>query len=86
MVQSMMGYAHLPDTFWGYAVEIIVYILNNVPSKSVSKTPFELWKGHKGSLQHFRIWGCPTHVFSHKPKETRTAFEGVPICRLSQRN
>ncbi|KAA0054281.1 gag/pol protein [Cucumis melo var. makuwa] len=32
----------------GYALEIAIYILNNVLSKSVSKTPYELWKGRKG--------------------------------------
>ncbi|KAA0040701.1 gag/pol protein [Cucumis melo var. makuwa] len=32
--------------------ETAIYILNNVPSKSVSETPYELWKGHKGSLRY----------------------------------
>ncbi|KAA0037250.1 retrovirus-related pol polyprotein from transposon tnt 1-94 [Cucumis melo var. makuwa] len=26
------------------------------------ETPYELWKGRKGNLYHFRIWGCPAHV------------------------
>ena len=43
-------------------MESAVHILNNVPSKSVSETPFELWRGRKSSLSHFRIWSCPTHV------------------------
>ncbi|KAA0067449.1 gag/pol protein [Cucumis melo var. makuwa] len=42
MVHSMMSYAQLPSSFWGYVVETAVHILNNVPSKSVSETPFEL--------------------------------------------
>ncbi|KAA0033023.1 gag/pol protein [Cucumis melo var. makuwa] len=42
MVRSMMSFAQLPDSFWGYALETAIYILNNVPSKSVSKTPYEL--------------------------------------------
>ena len=51
----MMSFAQLPDPFWGYAVETATYILNMVPTKNVSKTPYELWKGRKGSLHHFRI-------------------------------
>ncbi|TYK04057.1 gag/pol protein [Cucumis melo var. makuwa] len=51
MVRSMMSYAHLPSSFWRYAVENAVHILNNVPSKSVSETPFELWRGHKPTLK-----------------------------------
>ncbi|EXC25220.1 hypothetical protein L484_003433 [Morus notabilis] len=37
-----------------------------VPSKSVPKTPLELWNGQKLSLRHIRIWGCPTHVLRQK--------------------
>ncbi|KAA0050328.1 gag/pol protein [Cucumis melo var. makuwa] len=68
MVRSMMSFAQLPDSFWGYALETTIYILNNVPSKSVSGTPYELWKGHKDSLRHFRIWGCSAHVLLQNPK------------------
>ncbi|KAA0049915.1 gag/pol protein [Cucumis melo var. makuwa] len=68
MVRSMMSYAQLPSSFWGYAVETAVHILNNVPSKSVSETPFELWRGRKPSLSYFRIWGCPAHVLVTNPK------------------
>ncbi|TYK03644.1 gag/pol protein [Cucumis melo var. makuwa] len=69
MVRSMMSFTQLPDSFWRYALETTIYILNNVPSKSVSETPYELWKGRKGSLRHFRIWGCPAHVFVQNPKK-----------------
>ena len=69
MVRSMMSFAQLPDPFWGYAVETATYILNTVPTKSVSETPYELWKGRKGSLRHFRIWGCPAHVLLQNPKK-----------------
>ncbi|KAA0051169.1 gag/pol protein [Cucumis melo var. makuwa] len=50
-------------------IETAVHILNNVPSKSVSETPFELWRGRKSSLSHFRIWGCPAHVLVTNPKK-----------------
>ena len=44
----------------------MAYILNVVPSKSVPKTPLELWNGRKVSLRHFRLWGCPAHVLKNK--------------------
>ncbi|KAA0066736.1 gag/pol protein [Cucumis melo var. makuwa] len=56
-------------SFWGYAVETAVHILNNIPSKSVSETPFKLWRGCKPSLSHFRIWGCPKHMLVTNPKK-----------------
>ncbi|KAA0062900.1 gag/pol protein [Cucumis melo var. makuwa] len=54
MVRSMMIFAQLSDSFWGYALETAIYILNNVPSKSVSETPYELWKGRKGIVSRYQ--------------------------------
>ncbi|GJV45254.1 retrovirus-related pol polyprotein from transposon TNT 1-94 [Tanacetum coccineum] len=50
MVRSMMCRATLPISFWGYALETAAHILNLVPTKKVSKTPFEMWKGKRPSL------------------------------------
>ena len=66
MVRSMMSYSSLPIPFWGYSLQTAVYILNVLPSKSIQKTPLELWNGHKPSLRLFRIWGCPKHVLKGK--------------------
>ena len=41
MVRSMMGVATLSIFFWGYAFKIVCLVLNNILSKSVSKTPYE---------------------------------------------
>ena len=43
MVRSMMDKADLLKSFWGYALETVVYILNRVPSKSVEVTQHEIW-------------------------------------------
>ena len=39
MVRSMMSYSDLPNSFWGHALEMAAYVLNLVPSKSVTTTP-----------------------------------------------
>ncbi|TYK16841.1 gag/pol protein [Cucumis melo var. makuwa] len=65
MVRSMMSYAHLPNSFWGYAVQTAVYILNCVPSKSVSETPLKLWNGRKGYPKGTR--GC----YFYDPKDNK---------------
>ncbi|GJY10796.1 putative RNA-directed DNA polymerase [Tanacetum coccineum] len=62
MVQSMMCRATLPISFWGYVLETVAHILNFVPTKKVSKTPFEMWKGKCPSLGHIKIWGCEVFV------------------------
>ena len=50
MVRSMIGFSTLPKYLWGYALQTAIYILNRVPSKSVEKTPYKLWKRKKPSL------------------------------------
>ena len=45
MVRSMMSLSTLPLSFWEYALETSAYILNMVLSKSVPKTPMEMWTG-----------------------------------------
>nr|AMY96445.1 gag/pol protein [Momordica dioica] len=75
MVRSMMSYADLPDSFWGYARERERAILNRVPSKSVEETPYELWYGRKSSLSFLKIWGCPAHVKKLQPKKLEPRSE-----------
>nr|GFB64379.1 retrotransposon protein, putative, Ty1-copia subclass [Tanacetum cinerariifolium] len=45
MVQSMFNLTTLPLSFWDYALEYDVRILNMVPTKKVDKTPYEIWHG-----------------------------------------
>ena len=71
MMRSMMSRCNLPDFLWGDALKTALYILNRVPSKSVPKTPFELWTGRKPSLNHLRVWGCPAEVKIYNPFETK---------------
>jgi transposase InsO family protein len=68
MVRSMMVQANPPITFWGDALLTVVYILNRVPSKSVSSTPYELWNNRKPNLSNLRPWGCVAfvHDMSHQ--------------------
>ncbi|KAK0574738.1 hypothetical protein LWI29_028303 [Acer saccharum] len=64
-----------PQQNGGYALQTAIYILNDVPSKSVPKTPHELWTGRKPSLQHLRIFGCPAHVLKGKTEKMESRSE-----------
>ena len=72
MKRSMMSRSNLPEYLWGEAIKTATYILNRVPSKSVPKTPFELWTNRKPSLNHFRVWGCPAEVRIYDPSQKKT--------------
>ncbi|KAL8519248.1 hypothetical protein ACS0TY_010259 [Phlomoides rotata] len=83
MIRSMMSYTDLPKSFWDMLWKTSAYILNLVPSKSVPKTPSELWTGRKPSLRHIRIWGCPAYVLDEEtdkldPRWELRLFVGYP--------
>ena len=42
MVRSMVSFTDLPVSFWGYALQTTVHILDRVPSKLVNQTPYEI--------------------------------------------
>jgi hypothetical protein len=43
-------------------IKIAIHILNRVPNKSVSKMSYELWTGHKPSLNYLQVWGYPVEA------------------------
>ena len=55
MVRCMLVNSSLHEFSWGEALKTAAYILNQVPSKFVPKTPYELWSQKKPSLYHFHI-------------------------------
>ncbi|GKF02976.1 retrotransposon protein, putative, ty1-copia subclass [Tanacetum coccineum] len=55
MVQSMMNLTTLPKSFWGYALESAVCILNMVPTKKFKRTPYEIWHGKAPKLSYLRV-------------------------------
>jgi hypothetical protein len=66
-------------------VKTVIHILNRVPSKSVSKTSYELWTGYKPSLNYLRVWGCSAEakIFNPnagklEPKTVSYHFIGYP--------
>jgi len=57
MVRCMLSHSTLPDFLWGEALKTAAYILNHVPSKSISKMPYELLTGKKAYLEAFSSVG-----------------------------
>jgi GTP-sensing pleiotropic transcriptional regulator CodY len=55
MVRSMLSYSTLPISLWMEALKTVIHILNQVPSKSVSKMSYELWTGHNPSLNYLCV-------------------------------
>ena len=83
MVRSMMCQTELPLYFWGHALLTAAYTLNVVRSKSVEKTPYELWTGKIPDLSFLKIWGCGAYVkrlmtTKLEPQADKCFFIGYP--------
>ncbi|KAL4295903.1 hypothetical protein GQ457_12G010770 [Hibiscus cannabinus] len=83
MVRSMMSHTELPTSFWGYALETSAFTLNHVPSKSVQKTPHEMWTGKRPNMSFMKVWGCKAYEKHHmstklEPKSHKFMFVGYP--------
>jgi hypothetical protein len=85
MVCNMLSNSTLPLSFWMEALKTDAHIINHVPSKSVSKTPYELWIGRKPSINYLHVWGCPAEakIFNSQlrkldPKTISCYFIGYP--------
>jgi hypothetical protein len=77
MVRSMLSYSTLLIGLWMEALKNVIHILNWVPSKSVSKMPYELWTRRKPSLNYLWVWGCPTEAKIFNPNAAKLECKTV---------
>ena len=61
----MLTNSSLHEFLWVNVLKTTTYILNQVPSKFVPKTPYELWSHKKPGLRHFHVWGYKVKVRLH---------------------
>lgn len=59
MARSCLKSMKLPSFLWGEAVRHSVYILNRLPTKSLSgRTPYEAWTSKKPDLKFVKVFWC----------------------------
>jgi hypothetical protein len=53
----------LTDIFWTQVVYTLVHIQNRVLLRNnTDKNPYELWKGRKTNVKHFRVFGSKCYI------------------------
>ena len=63
MARSYLKEMKLPMMLWGEAVRHSVYVLNRLPTRSISdQTPYEAWTGLKPNIGHICTFVCVTHM------------------------
>ncbi|PKA66252.1 Retrovirus-related Pol polyprotein from transposon TNT 1-94 [Apostasia shenzhenica] len=84
----------LPKYFWAEAVNTACHVVNRVTVRSVlRKTPYELWKGRKPNISHFRVFGCKCFVLNNgkddlgkfDPKADEAVFLGYSLTSKAYR-
>ena len=65
-------------------LQTTIYIINLVTSKSILKTPLELWSGRKPSLRHTYL-GLFSTCAEKKDREARITYGSMHVCRISKR-
>ena len=71
-----MVQANLLISNQGDALLTAAYILNRLPSKSVSSTPYELWTGKKPDLNNLRPWGLIGYVHNTSHRHGKLGLRG----------
>src|SRR5258705_12590830 len=75
MCRCMLLDAGLDKKYWGEVILTATYLQNRLPSRSVEKTPYELFHGHKPDLRGIRVFG--SKVYAHIPKQKRRKLDDV---------
>ncbi|GJZ38286.1 retrovirus-related pol polyprotein from transposon TNT 1-94 [Tanacetum coccineum] len=84
MSRTMLNEQSLPQKFWCNAVDTSTYILNRILIRAIlGKTPYELLRGRKPTLDYFRVFGTKCFIFNTKdylakfdPKSYEDVFLG----------
>ena len=64
--RTLLAGAKLPQYLWAEAVATACYVQNRtLINKAAMKTPYELWRGRKPSVSHFRTFGCTCYVLNN---------------------
>ena len=67
----MLIESNLPRKFWAEAINTSCYIINRAMVRNSSKKiSYEMFKGKKPSLAHFRIFGTRCYVHINDKKNT----------------
>nr|GEU68040.1 hypothetical protein [Tanacetum cinerariifolium] len=84
MSRTMLNEQSIPQEFWCNTVNISTYILNRILIRPfLGKTPYEIFKGKKPSLEYFKVFGSKCFILNTKnyltkfdPKSTEGIFLG----------
>ncbi|GJS78549.1 retrovirus-related pol polyprotein from transposon TNT 1-94 [Tanacetum coccineum] len=79
--RTMLNEQSLPQKFWCNAVDTSTYILNRILIRAIlGKTPYELLRCRKPTLDYFRVFGSKCFILNTKDYLTKfdpKSYEGI---------
>ena len=69
----------LSNRFWGEAVLTANYLQNRLPSRKLSKTPFQLFHKKQPDLSHIQAFGCYPYVYVPKEKRSKLDVKAIKL-------
>ncbi|GJW09443.1 retrovirus-related pol polyprotein from transposon TNT 1-94 [Tanacetum coccineum] len=80
MSRTMLNEQSLPQKFWCNAVDTSTYILNRILIRAIlGKTPYELLRGRKPTLDYFRVFGSKCFILNTKDYLTKKIEESLNV-------
>ncbi|GJY16060.1 retrovirus-related pol polyprotein from transposon TNT 1-94 [Tanacetum coccineum] len=84
MSRIMLNEQSLPQKFWCNAVDTSTYILNRILIRAIlRKTPYEILRGRKPTLDYFRVVGSKIHTRKIEESLNVTFDETPPPSKTS---
>ncbi|GJS63002.1 retrovirus-related pol polyprotein from transposon TNT 1-94 [Tanacetum coccineum] len=81
MSRTMLNEQSIPQKFWCNVVDTSTYILNRILIRPIlGKTPYEIFRGRKPSLEYFKVVGSKCFILNTKDYLTKfdpQSYEGV---------
>ncbi|GJX65866.1 retrovirus-related pol polyprotein from transposon TNT 1-94 [Tanacetum coccineum] len=72
MSRAMLDEQSILQKFWCHALDTTTYIFNRVYiRKIINKTPYEILRNRKPSLEYFMVFGCKVFILNTKEYLTR---------------
>ena len=82
LVNAMLDTSGLSKAWWGEALMTACHVLNRVPTKNKTITPFEEWERKRLKLSYLRTWGCLAKVNIPIPKKRKLGPKTVDCVLL----
>jgi hypothetical protein len=82
LVNAMLDTSGLSKAWWGEAILTACHVLNRVPTKNKTMTPFEEWERKRLKLSYLRTWGCLAKVNVPIPKKRKLGPKTVDCVLL----